>query len=1052
MEALSPRSTNVQARPKFSKLKEKELADEEAKKAEAAKKALKEKEYAPAPPDWVLQPPIVKEGLAEKFRTGRCLGKGGFAICYEGELRNKGRGAGKTIFALKIVKTYMNQKKMEDKFRTELQIHAKMRHPNIVEFHRAFTFKDSTYVVLELCSNGSVMDMVKKRRCLTLPEVRRLTVQLCGAIKYMHARNVIHRDLKMGNLFLDHDMNLKIGDFGLAAVLVSKQEYRGLYDQKSRRTTLCGTPNYIAPEILEKGKGGHDYKVDIWAIGVIVFAMLVGQPPFQAASQNEIYRKARGVEYDWPEKNKHFNDIPEEAKDLVARLLKVDADERPDPDQVVGHPFFSMHGGDAMPMTMEEYFCRDFPRFLDRKASPRGDVMLKGTERLSLRILARQCGVGCLPGDSEPQATVGGDVDVSLYKECQAEEDSGNAPVVPMPKDMVYTSKFPSSCWPILEAHDSSQSTLVNSGVGLQEADSSRSATAISQSSTVVADNVSNRSVPERPRRAPVQSHAATLRAAHVSSRPPQLTQTVEHVGPIDGIVRTKASASASVRARRGLLNELPVRPTLNASSAGGLEAKALARNPRAGRTKKVHVLDEEMADPPVASKALRPPTKDHVIDQIYSNPDVKRQDMAARSRARIASNVHKEMAGVLPLTRTMSSEMTSNRVRQRSDSPRLENALIGPDEVLECLPDSKPDDVLRQLERLHHELETILNDFARGKDHVNVEEFDVKSQNFKHRPVVVKWVDYTNKFGIGYILANGTVGCVFKGDESSNPTCVVVAGAEDHLKKRNTTNYREKHQMVDARGAPIEFIENCGLEGLKRVLVPASQYQVSVSDGGVADKLAPGRDIHDYEKRRKLCLWDKFGKYMTQTLGKSEEIDVNSLEEAKSSRSRRNTVAGPFVKFYQRLGNVGIWGFGNGSFQFNFPDHTKLVVSGDGTWLDFYHLPTQAAKALKSGRVLEAGALAARSVLCYPTSVMLAGSYRGHDFKELVKDNELNGKMAFVRDVVGHWAKEGGLGCMGGNEGVKWEGMLEEGGKLVWVTVGAKGGDARYEMPAAGT
>ena len=287
MEALSPRSTNIQARPKVSKLKEKELADEEAKKAEAAKKALKEKEYAPAPPEWVLQPPAFKGGLAEKFKTGKCLGKGGFAICYEGELRNKGRGAGKTIFALKIVKTYMSLKKMEDKvrssgvvkgrcklmssqFRTELQIHAKMRHPNIVEFHRAFTFKDSTYVVLELCSNGSIMDMVKKRRCLTLPETRRLTVQLCGAIKYMHARNVIHRDLKMGNLFLDHEMNLKIGDFGLAAVLVSKHEYQGLYDAKSRRTTLCGTPNYIAPEILEKGKGGHDYKVDIWAIGVIV--------------------------------------------------------------------------------------------------------------------------------------------------------------------------------------------------------------------------------------------------------------------------------------------------------------------------------------------------------------------------------------------------------------------------------------------------------------------------------------------------------------------------------------------------------------------------------------------------------------------------------------------------------------------------------------------------------------------------------------------------------------------------------------------------------------
>jgi len=125
-------------------------------------------------------------------------------------------------------------------------------------------------VVLELCSNGSIMDMVKKRKSLSLPEVRRFTIQLCGAIKYMHARNVIHRDLKMGNLFLDGEMNVKIGDFGLAAVLVSPGEYKGLSDAKTRRTTLCGTPNYIAPEILEKGKGGHDHKVDIWAIGVIV--------------------------------------------------------------------------------------------------------------------------------------------------------------------------------------------------------------------------------------------------------------------------------------------------------------------------------------------------------------------------------------------------------------------------------------------------------------------------------------------------------------------------------------------------------------------------------------------------------------------------------------------------------------------------------------------------------------------------------------------------------------------------------------------------------------
>lgn len=260
MEALSPRSTNVQVRTKVQA--KKEIADTEAKKLQ------KDKEFATPPPDWVFQPPQKNGVLAEKYRIGKILGKGGFAICYEGELRGKRHT---TKFALKIVKAKMNQRKMEEKFRTELQIHAKMRHPNIVEFHRAFTFKESTYVVLELCSNGSVMDMVRKRRCLSLPEVRRLTIQLCGAVKYMHARNVIHRDLKMGNLFLDRDMNLKIGDFGLAAVLVSPDEFDGIFNGAvSRRTTLCGTPNYIAPEILEKGKRGHDHKVDIWAVGVIL--------------------------------------------------------------------------------------------------------------------------------------------------------------------------------------------------------------------------------------------------------------------------------------------------------------------------------------------------------------------------------------------------------------------------------------------------------------------------------------------------------------------------------------------------------------------------------------------------------------------------------------------------------------------------------------------------------------------------------------------------------------------------------------------------------------
>jgi myosin-1 len=86
-----------------------------------------------------------------------------------------------------------------------------------------------------------------------MPEIRRFMIQTCGAIKYLHQRNIVHRDLKTGNLFLDRDMNVKDGDFGAI-----------------RRTTMCGTPNYLAPEVLEKTGKGHDEKVDLWAIGIMM--------------------------------------------------------------------------------------------------------------------------------------------------------------------------------------------------------------------------------------------------------------------------------------------------------------------------------------------------------------------------------------------------------------------------------------------------------------------------------------------------------------------------------------------------------------------------------------------------------------------------------------------------------------------------------------------------------------------------------------------------------------------------------------------------------------
>ena len=100
-------------------------------------------------------------------------------------------------------------------------------------------------------------------------------IQILAGIQNMHNNSIIHRDLKLGNVFLDKHMKVKIGDFGLAALLKYPEE---------RKKTVCGTPNYIAPEILYDQGEGHSFEVDIWSVGVILYTLLVGRPPFQTSN------------------------------------------------------------------------------------------------------------------------------------------------------------------------------------------------------------------------------------------------------------------------------------------------------------------------------------------------------------------------------------------------------------------------------------------------------------------------------------------------------------------------------------------------------------------------------------------------------------------------------------------------------------------------------------------------------------------------------------------------------------------------------------------------
>jgi polo-like kinase 1 len=102
-------------------------------------------------------------------------------------------------------------------------------------------------------------------------------------LKYLHSHRIIHRDLKLGNLFLNDQMEIKLGDFGLA----TKLDFDG-----EKKRTICGTPNYIAPEVLE-GRAGHSYEVDIWSLGVIIYTLIIGKPPFETTDVKATYRRIK---------------------------------------------------------------------------------------------------------------------------------------------------------------------------------------------------------------------------------------------------------------------------------------------------------------------------------------------------------------------------------------------------------------------------------------------------------------------------------------------------------------------------------------------------------------------------------------------------------------------------------------------------------------------------------------------------------------------------------------------------------------------------------------
>ena len=265
------------------------------------------------------------------------LGKGGFGICYKYESTKDWN-----LYAAKIIdkKNIIKKDKNRQSIKAEIETQQECDHPKIVKVKSYSEDKDNVYIILELCQNKSLAELLDKRGFLTEFEVRNYIFQLIQGVKYLHSKKIIHRDLKPNNLLLDNNLELKIGDFGLIAKLTKEKE---------RKTSVCGTPCFMAPELIKPPAKGYSFEVDIWSIGIIMYNLLTGKLPFNDNSpdketkiKNIYYKILNHRNITFPENNGIFGEpiLSEASKDLIEQILVKDPKKRPGLNQILYHDFF----------------------------------------------------------------------------------------------------------------------------------------------------------------------------------------------------------------------------------------------------------------------------------------------------------------------------------------------------------------------------------------------------------------------------------------------------------------------------------------------------------------------------------------------------------------------------------------------------------------------------------------------------------------------------------------------------------------------------------------
>ncbi|CAK4072469.1 unnamed protein product [Aphanomyces euteiches] len=271
----------------------------------------------------VVQPVAIDRPLhfRDKYILGGALGEGSYASVKKA--RNKETG---TMYAVKVFKKANLSPDDEKDIHSEVEILSRLKHPNVLNLIDFYSELKHYYIVTDLCEGGELFDRIAHLTYYTEKEARDLVKTLLTGIKYCHDLGIVHRDLKPENILMtdkENNSSIKIADFGFA-----KEVTNGL-------TTTCGSPEYIAPEIIARSNSEEKYgtHADIWSIGVITYVLLAGYTPFHDDNQSVLFDNiANGLYYfyspDWDE-------VSQEAKDFVSWALTLDPKQRPSADDLL---------------------------------------------------------------------------------------------------------------------------------------------------------------------------------------------------------------------------------------------------------------------------------------------------------------------------------------------------------------------------------------------------------------------------------------------------------------------------------------------------------------------------------------------------------------------------------------------------------------------------------------------------------------------------------------------------------------------------------------------